>query len=85
MRGRTASTRQIPSLQLAPPALNSANMVREMTQCFYDEVTNMFPQMRAALAKGDLGKVGRLPTGFRQRICDAIAAARQIAGRDFAR
>ena len=25
---------------------NSANMVREMAQCFQDEVTNLFPQMR---------------------------------------
>ena len=39
---------------------NSANMVREMAQCFQDEVTNLFPQMRAALEKGDLVEVGRL-------------------------
>jgi PAS domain S-box-containing protein len=39
---------------------NNANMVREMIQCFQDEVTNLFPQMRAALEQGDLGEVGRL-------------------------
>ena len=35
-------------------------MVREMIQCFFDEVDNLFPQMRAALEKGDLVEVGRL-------------------------
>lgn len=35
-------------------------MVREMIQCFFDEVDNLFPQMRAALEKGDLLEVGRL-------------------------
>ena len=35
-------------------------MVREMIQCFFDEVDNLFPQMRAALEKGDLAEVGRL-------------------------
>ena len=35
-------------------------MVREMIQCFLDEVDNLFPQMRAALEKGDLVEVGRL-------------------------
>ena len=35
-------------------------MVREMIQCFFDEVDNLFPQMRAALKKGDLVEVGRL-------------------------
>jgi HPt (histidine-containing phosphotransfer) domain-containing protein len=39
---------------------NSANMVREMIQCFFDEVDNLFPQMRATLAKGDLLEVGHL-------------------------
>ena len=39
---------------------NSEDMVREMIQCFFDEVDNLFPQMRAALAKGDLAEVGRL-------------------------
>jgi CheY-like chemotaxis protein len=38
----------------------SQDMVREMVQCFYDEVANLFPQMRAALGKGDLMEVGRL-------------------------
>ena len=31
-----------------------------MIQCFFDEVGKLFPQMRAALKKGDLGEVGRL-------------------------
>ena len=39
---------------------NSQDMVREMIQCFFDEVDNLFPQMRAALARGDLVEVGRL-------------------------
>jgi PAS domain S-box-containing protein len=39
---------------------NSRDMVREMIQCFFDEVGNLFPQMRAALEKGDLVEVGRL-------------------------
>jgi len=39
---------------------NSEDMVREMMQCFLDEVDNLFPQMRAALRKGDLEEVGRL-------------------------
>jgi PAS domain S-box-containing protein len=39
---------------------DSADMVREMIQCFHGEVDNLFPQMRAALAKGDLEEVGRL-------------------------
>ena len=39
---------------------NSEDMVREMIQCFFDEVNLLFPQMRAALEKGDLDEVGRL-------------------------
>jgi CheY-like chemotaxis protein len=39
---------------------NSANMVREMIQCFFDEVDNLVPQMRSALEKDDLVEVGRL-------------------------
>ena len=39
---------------------NSEDMVREMIQCFFDEVNSLFPQMRAALEKGDLEEVGRL-------------------------
>jgi two-component system, sensor histidine kinase and response regulator len=39
---------------------NSTDMMREIIQCFYDELTNLFPQMRTALEKGDLVEVGRL-------------------------
>lgn len=39
---------------------NSADMVREMIQCLFEDVDSLFPQMRAALAKGDLAEVGRL-------------------------
>ena len=39
---------------------DSADMVREMIQCFFDEVDNLLPQMRAALAKSDLVEVARL-------------------------
>jgi HPt (histidine-containing phosphotransfer) domain-containing protein len=35
-------------------------MLREMIQCFCDEVDLVFPQMRAALENGDLVEVGRL-------------------------
>lgn len=38
---------------------NSKKMVLEMIQCFHDDVANLLPQMRAALAKGDLVEVGR--------------------------
>ena len=39
---------------------DSKDMLREMVRCFFDEVDNLFPQMRAALEKGDLVEVGRL-------------------------
>jgi CheY-like chemotaxis protein len=39
---------------------NSRDMVREMIQCFLDEVDLVFPQMRTALQKSDLMEVGRL-------------------------
>jgi signal transduction histidine kinase/DNA-binding NarL/FixJ family response regulator len=39
---------------------SSEDMVREMIQCFFDEVHNVFLQMRVALEKGDLVEVGRL-------------------------
>jgi HPt (histidine-containing phosphotransfer) domain-containing protein len=38
----------------------SNEMLREMIQCFFEEVESVFPQMRAALEKGDLVEVGRL-------------------------
>ena len=38
----------------------SQDLVREMIQCFFDEVDNLLPKMRAALEKGDLTEVGRL-------------------------
>jgi CheY-like chemotaxis protein len=40
--------------------VNSPTMLRDMIQCFRDEVDNLLPQMRAALRKGDLVEVGRL-------------------------
>ena len=39
---------------------HSRDMVQEMIQCFFEEVDNLLPQMRAALARGDLADVGRL-------------------------
>ncbi|MGA2067509.1 MAG: response regulator [Thermoguttaceae bacterium] len=39
---------------------NSPGMLLEMVQCFLDEVDSLFPQMRAAVEKGDLVEVGRL-------------------------
>jgi HPt (histidine-containing phosphotransfer) domain-containing protein len=39
---------------------NSPEMLREMILCFFDDVNEVLPQMRAALAKGDLVEVGRL-------------------------
>jgi hypothetical protein len=41
-------------------------MVREMILCFFDEVDKSFPQMRAALEKGDLVEVGLL--GHRMKV-----------------
>jgi PAS domain S-box-containing protein len=38
----------------------SQDLLREMIQCFFDELTNLLPQMHAALATGDLREVGRL-------------------------
>jgi len=35
-------------------------MARKMIHHFFDEVNELFPQMRAALAKGDLLEIGRL-------------------------
>ncbi|MGO8688167.1 MAG: ATP-binding protein [Thermoguttaceae bacterium] len=39
---------------------HSPDMMREMIQCFFDEVDILFPRVRAALEKGDLVEVGRL-------------------------
>ena len=62
--GGTHAPRQRPLVFDPEEALtrcfNSRDMVREMIQCFFDEVDNLFPQMRAALEKGDLVEVGRL-------------------------
>jgi HPt (histidine-containing phosphotransfer) domain-containing protein len=60
----------IPDLQSSIPVFNpeqaiarcfhSPGMVREMIHCFFEEVDTLFPQMRAALEKGDLEEVGYL-------------------------
>ena len=39
---------------------NNGDMLREMIQCFSSEVDSLFPQMRAALERGDLVEVGRI-------------------------
>ncbi len=39
---------------------HSEKMAREMIHCFFDEAGALFPQMLAALEKGDLEEVGRL-------------------------
>jgi len=39
---------------------NSRKMVHDMIRCFFDEEQSLFPEMRAALAQGDLAEVGRL-------------------------
>jgi len=39
---------------------HSNQMLQEMIQCFFEEVETLFPEMRAALARGDLAEVGRL-------------------------
>jgi PAS domain S-box-containing protein len=39
---------------------NSQDMLREMFLCFFDEVDKLFPQMRAAIEKGNLVEVGHL-------------------------
>ena len=38
---------------------NDKGLLREMIQYFFDEVDNLFPQMRAALEKGDIVEVSR--------------------------
>ncbi|MHB8900618.1 MAG: ATP-binding protein, partial [Thermoguttaceae bacterium] len=44
---------------------NRQDVVRKMIRFFYDEVDNLFPQMRAALERRDLVEVGQL--GHRMR------------------
>jgi PAS domain S-box-containing protein len=39
---------------------NSPDIVREMTQCFFDEVDKLFPQTHAALERGERGEISRL-------------------------
>ncbi len=39
---------------------NSKDVVREMIQCFFDEVDKLLPQMRTGLQNGDVVQVGRL-------------------------
>jgi hypothetical protein len=39
---------------------DSQEMLREMVQCFFDDVDKLFPRMRAALGTGNLVEVGRL-------------------------
>jgi CheY-like chemotaxis protein/HPt (histidine-containing phosphotransfer) domain-containing protein len=69
----TATTTSSPAEPISCPAtvvfdpelalkrcFNKPEMVREMIQSFFDEVDNLFPQMRAALEKADLVVVGRL-------------------------
>jgi two-component system, sensor histidine kinase and response regulator len=57
---------------------NSEGMVREMIQCFCHEVDNLFPQMHAALATGDLAEVGRL--GHRMKGTLVYLGAEPAAG-----
>jgi PAS domain S-box-containing protein len=40
--------------------LNDQGMLADMIQCFFDDVEGLFPQIRVALAKGDLQEAGRL-------------------------
>jgi PAS domain S-box-containing protein len=63
--GPPETSPQATALVFDPPealarCFNSKDMVREMIQCFFDEVNNLFSQMRVALEKGDLEEVGRL-------------------------
>ena len=39
---------------------HNEDLVREMIQCFFEETGKLFPQMRAALAMGNLVELGRL-------------------------
>ncbi len=39
---------------------NSRDMLGKMIECFFDEVNDLFPRMRAALGSGNLVEVGRL-------------------------
>jgi PAS domain S-box-containing protein len=61
-----SKTAHLPATDVFDPELalsrcfESREMLREMIQCFIEEVDSVFPQMRAALAKEDLVEVGRL-------------------------
>ena len=63
---RTPVTAATPAAVVFDPELalsrccDSQNMVREMIECFWDDVDNMLPQMRVSLEKGDLLEIGRL-------------------------
>jgi PAS domain S-box-containing protein len=63
---RSPRTAVVPAATVFDPELalsrcfESTDMVREMIQCFFEETDSVFPQMRAALEKGDLVEVGRL-------------------------
>jgi HPt (histidine-containing phosphotransfer) domain-containing protein len=52
---------------------NSRDSLRKMIQFFFDEQDALFPQMRAALASGDLKEIGRL--GHRMKGTLAYLAA----------
>ncbi len=63
---RTPETVAAPATVAFDPGLalsrccDSQEMLREMIGCFFDDVDNLLPQMRAALKTGNLVEVGRL-------------------------
>ena len=60
---------------------NSPDMVREMTQCFVDDVENVLPQMRVAIERGDLVEVGRLGHRLKGTISHLGAEPATLAAR----
>ena len=59
----------------------SHDMVREMIDCFFDEVGKLFPQMQAALQQGDLVKVGELGHRIKGTVVYLGAEAAEEAAR----
>jgi len=39
---------------------NRPDIIREMARCFREDVENLFPRMRSALAQGNLAEIGRI-------------------------
>ncbi len=62
----TLATASSPAAVVFDPELalelcsDSRDLLRDMIQCFFDDVEDLFPQMRAALERADLVKIGQM-------------------------